>query len=288
MSNNLQNVLPNAETQYLSILDKILNNGIKKPNRTGIDTLSIWGTSIEHDYNLGFPLLTTKKMFIKGIIHELLWFLKGTEDASYLIENGVRIWDEWMKEEDGKKVLPHTYGVKWRNFHGVDQIAELINGIKVDPDSRRHIVSAWDAANVKNTALAWCHILMQINIDQDKYKPEAERSNDGKLGDISIAVVQRSSDFFLGVPYNIASYSFLLYMIAAITNYRPKKMYYTFHDSHIYVNHIEQCKLQISREPYVFPQLNLNHRDNIDDFIYEDFSIINYSYHPTIKGEVAV
>lgn len=278
----------NAEIQYLDILRNIMDFGFKKPNRTGVDAISVFGRTIRHDYSEGFPLLTTKKVFIKGILHELLWFLKGTEDASYLIENNVSIWDEWMQEVDGKKVLPHTYGVKWRNFYGTDQIKTLIDEIKTNPDSRRLLISAWDAANIKNAALAWCHVLFQFYIEQDRHKPPEEVPKDGKLGDISIGTWQRSCDFFLGVPFNLASYSYLLYMIAEVTNYRPKSMFYCFADSHIYVNHLEQCKLQLSRQPFSLPTLKVNHRESIDDFKFSDFVIENYEHHPAIKGEVAV
>lgn len=274
----------NAETQYLAELKRILEEGIKKPNRTGIDAISVFGATIKHDYSEGFPLLTTKKMFTKGIIHELLWFLKGTEDAKYLIDNNVHIWDGWMK--DGK--LPHTYGVKWRNFDGTDQITNVIEEIKTNPDSRRMVVSAWDARHIKDAALTWCHVMFQLNVVQDKYKQPNEITNDGKKGDISISVYQRSADFFLGVGFNIASYSFLLYMIAEITGYRPKSMYYTFGDAHIYSNHIEQCKIQLSRSQFKLPILNINHKDNIDDFVYEDFVINGYKCHDKIVGDVAI
>jgi len=279
----------NAEIEYLKILDEILKFGVPKSDRTNTGNLELFGRSIRHNYEEGFPLLTTKKMFSKGIIIELLWFLKNTEDPSYMLENGVHIWDGWMKEdENGKKTLPHTYGKKWRDFYGCDQVSRLINDLKTNPNSRRHVVSAWDAANVNNAALPWCHILWQINVHLDEDKPPEQRKNDGKKGDISIAVYQRSADTFLGVSFNLASYSFLLYMIAEITGYRPKEMYYTFGSIHIYNNHIEQCKLQLTREPYFLPKLALNHKDNIDDFVYEDFKILDYNYHPTIKAEVSI
>lgn len=185
-----------TETQYLDILKDILDNGEIRKDRTGTGCISVFGRSIRHSYSEGFPLLTTKKMFIKGILIELLWFLKGTEDASFLIENNVHIWDKWFVEKDGKKVLPHTYGVKWRNFYGTDQVANLIKQINENPYSRRLVVSAWDAANVNNAALPWCHVLWQINVSPEEAKPPDKRINDGKKGDISIAVTQRSADFF--------------------------------------------------------------------------------------------
>ena len=279
----------NAEKEYLGILKDILDNGITSGDRTGTGTISVFGRSIRHNYKNGFPLLTTKKMFTKGIIGELLWFLKGTEDASFLVENKIRIWNEWMQEKNGKKILPHTYGVKWRNFDGVDQITNLINGIKENPKSRRHVVSAWDPRHIEDAALAWCHIMFNLNVVLDKDKPPGtEIPNDGKLGDLNIATFQRSADFFLGVPYNIASYSFLVYMIAELTNYRPGEMYYTFGDSHIYLNHVDQVKLQLSRNPYDLPNLNIRHKDSIDDFDFDDFEIVGYNSHPTIKGVVSV
>lgn len=190
--------MSNAEYQYLDIVKDILDNGIVSDDRTGTGTKSVFGRSIRHDYKNGFPLLTTKKMFIKGILGELLWFLKGTEDASFLIDNKIRIWNEWMQEKNGKKILPHTYGVKWRNFDGVDQIANLIKGIKENPKSRRHFVSAWDPRHIEDAALPWCHVSFNINVVLDKDKPPDKRcNNDGRFGDLNIATYQRSADFFL-------------------------------------------------------------------------------------------
>lgn len=184
----------NAEKEYLYILCDILKNGSYKEDRTGVGSFSVFGRSIRHKYEDGFPLLTTKKMFTKGIIGELLWFLKGTEDPKFLIDNNIHIWDEWIKENK----LPHTYGVKWRNFDGVDQVQNIINQIKEDPNSRRLIVSAWDPRHISDAALPWCHILWQLNIELDKYKDPKLIPNDEKHGDISIAVYQRSADFFFG------------------------------------------------------------------------------------------
>lgn len=172
----------NLENQYLSILNEILDKGVFQNDRTGVGSLSLFGRSIRHNYKDGFPLLTTKMMFTKGIIGELLWFLLGTDDPQYLIDNNIHIWDEWMVDDNGKKKLPHTYGVKWRNFHGVDQVADLIEEIKTNPDSRRMLVCAWDAKNIKNTALPWCHVLWQIYVDKN-------------TKEISISVYQRSADF---------------------------------------------------------------------------------------------
>jgi thymidylate synthase len=278
-----------AESQYLEILKDILDNGISRTDRTGIGTLSVFGRSIRHSYSNGFPLLTTKKMFIKGILGELLWFIKGTDDARFLIDNNIHIWDEWMKEDgSGNKTLPHTYGVKWRNFDGIDQLQNVINDIKNNPYSRRHVVSAWDPRHIKDAALPWCHVLFQFHCIKDEDKNHDKNYNDGRFGDLSLTVYQRSGDFFLGAPFNITSYSFLLYMICEITNYRPGEMYYTFGDCHIYKNHFEQVKEQLSRIPYTLPQLEVKHKENINDFTFDDFKITNYTSHPTIKAEVAV
>lgn len=183
----------NAEVEYLKILEEILDSGVEKSNRTKIDTINLFGRSIRHNYQSGFPLLTTKKLFVKGILVELLWFLKGTEDPQFLLDNGVHIWDEWMQEVDGKPVLPHTYGVKWRNFYGFDQVKHVVEEIKNNPDSRRMLVSAWDANNLSKAALPWCHVLWQVDVVKDK-----EKNEDGRVGDISISVYQRSADWFLG------------------------------------------------------------------------------------------
>jgi thymidylate synthase len=238
---------------------------------------------MRHDFALGLPILTTKKVFLKGILGELIWFLKGTDDPAFLIENNIHIWDEWMVDTPDGKRLPHTYGVKWRNFYGVDQIRDVINLINTDPYSRRMVVSAWDPPNVKNAALPWCHVLFQFSAFPDK-----EPNPDGKKGGLSLAMYQRSADLFLGVPFNIASYSLLLYMIAEVTNYRPRDIHFTFGDCHVYENHIDQCKLQLTRKPYPFPELKINHKDKIDDFEFNDFELINYQHHPSIKGQVAI
>lgn len=261
----------NAELQYLNILQKILIEGKSRVDRTGTGSISIFGESIRHDYTNGFPLLTTKKISFKNIITELLWFIKGTDDPQYLFDNNNPIWNEWIV--DGK--LPHTYGQKWRNFYGIDQISNLISELKTNPYSRRHVVTTWDPPNIKNCALPWCHIVFQLYAE-----PESRQ--------LSISVLQRSADFFLGVPFNIASYSFLLNMICSIIDYSPKQLYYTFNDCHIYNNHIDQCKLQLSRVPYQLPVLLLKKKDNVDDFVLEDFTIENYQHHPFIKGDVSI
>lgn len=278
----------NGELEYLKLIKEILDNGKRKPNRTGIDTLSLFGKTIQHDFECGFPLFTTKKVFWKGIAIEMLWFLKGTEDVSYLLDNNVHIWDEWMQDIDGKKVLKHTYGCKWRNFYGCDQITRVIKTLQENPDSRRHIVSAWDAPNVDNAALSWCHYAFQFEVDLDEYKSSEERPKDNKQGDISLLVTQRSCDAFLGFQFNLPSYSLLLYMIAEICNYRPKSIIFSLGNVHIYDNHVEQCKIQLSRKPYSLPKLKINHRDSIDDFVYDDFTILDYKHYPAIKADVAV
>lgn len=282
-------MMNHAEYQYLDLLRDILANGIKKTDRTGTGTLSIFGRSIRHDYSYGFPLLTTKKMHTKSILGELLWFLKGTEDASFLLDNGIRIWNEWMMDgPNGNKILPWTYGTRWRNFDGVDQIQNAIDLIKNDPYSRRIVVSAWDPRHIKDSALTWCHILFQFNVIKEEDKPPDKRINDGRIGDLSISVYQRSQDEFLGCPYNIASYSFLLYMFCELTNYRPKEMFYSIGDAHIYLNHIDQVKEQLSRTPYDLPVLQTTKKENINDYSFEDFEIINYKCHPTIKASVSI
>lgn len=282
--------LMNAENQYLKLVEKVLTKGVYRKDRTGVGCYSLFGENLRHDYSEGFPLLTTKKMFVRGAIIELLWFLKGTENPNFLLENNVHIWDEWMKkDENGNPTLPKTYGVQWRNFGGkVDQIAKVIHKIKTDPSSRRLLVVAWNPVDEDEAALPWCHVLFQFDVELDEDKPHEKRIDDGKKGDISISVYKRSCDIFLGIPVNLASYSYLLYMIAEVTGYRPKSMYYTFGNLHVYSNHVEQCKLQLTRNPYKPPNVRLNHRDDIDDFVLEDFSLDNYECHPVIKAPVAV
>jgi thymidylate synthase len=284
-------VLYNAENQYLSIMRDIMDTGEEVMDRTETGTKKLFGKTIIHDFSLGFPLLTTKKMHIKSIVGELIWFLKGTEDAQFLIDNNITIWDEWMKEEErviisytpelysqivktGRKILPHTYGIKWRNFGGKDQIAEVIDSIRKNPHSRRHVVSAWDPPNVEKAALPWCHVMFQFNCGQ----------NDA----LDISVYQRSADWFLGVPFNLASYAFLLHMIAQQTGRKPRRMTYNFGDAHIYINHQEACETQLQRFVLPAPTLNLKHRDNISDYEISDFSMLEYNPHSAIKAPVAV
>lgn len=286
---NAVSVQKSIEEQYLDTLRDILASGEERPDRTEVGTLNLFGRSLTHNYDQGFPLLTTKKMFVKGILGELLWFLKGTEDPSYLIENRIKIWDAWMIETKEGPRLPHTYGVKWRNFGGVDQISALIEEIQKNPYSRRHLVSAWDPRHIQDAALPWCHVLFQCDVMLDEDKPPDKRPNDGFKGDVSIAVFQRSADFFfLGVPFNIASYSFLIHMIAKVCGLRPRALHYTFGNCHLYKNHLDQARTQISRIPYSLPTLDLPKKDSIDEYLLTDFGIVGYESHGKLTGEVAI
>lgn len=262
--------------QYHQLLQYILDKGIKKEDRTGVGTISVFGYQMRFNLQEGFPLVTTKKLHTKSIIHELLWFLKGSTNIQYLKENGVTIWDEWA-DENGE--LGPVYGYQWRSwpdYNGghIDQISNLIEEIKKNPNSRRLIVSAWNVAQLKDMRLPPCHILFQFYVV------------DGKL---SCQLYQRSADVFLGVPFNIASYSLLLMMVAQVTNLEPYEFIHTLGDAHLYLNHIEQAKLQLSRDCRPLPQMILNPEvKNIFDFKYEDFKLEGYNPHPHIKAEVAV
>lgn len=256
---------------YLNLLKGILENGTDKSDRTGTGTKSLFGYQLRFDLSKGFPLVTTKKTHLKSIIHELLWFLKGDTNIKYLNDNGVNIWNEWA-DENGE--LGSIYGKQWTDWNGINQIKELINQIKHNQDSRRLIVSAWNVSELPNMALAPCHTLFQFYVA------------DGKL---SLQLYQRSGDAFLGVPFNIASYSLLLMMVAQVCGLELGDFVHTFGDVHIYNNHIEQVKLQLSREPKTLPTMKLN-KDvkNIFDFKYEDFTLENYNPYPTIKAPVAI
>ncbi len=272
--------------QYLDLVKHVLDNGAQKGDRTGTGTISVFGYQMRFDLNEGFPLVTTKKLHLKSIIHELLWFLKGDTNIAYLKENGVRIWDEWA-DENGN--LGPVYGHQWRNWDskGIDQISELIDILKTNPNSRRMLISAWNpsvlpdtsksfAENVANgkVALPPCHAFFQFYVA------------DGKL---SCQLYQRSADIFLGVPFNIASYALLVLMIAQVTDLQPGEFIHTFGDAHIYNNHIEQLQLQLTREPRKLPKMILNPEvKNIFDFKFEDFTLVDYDPHPHIKGAVAV
>jgi len=262
--------------QYLDLLGHVIQNGVKKEDRTGTGTISTFGYQMRFNLQDGFPLLTTKKLHLKSIIYELLWFLKGDTNIKYLNEHKVSIWDEWA-DENGN--LGNIYGFQWRswpapNGESIDQISQIIDSIKNNPDSRRHIVSAWNVADLKNMALPPCHILFQFYVA------------DGKL---SCQLYQRSADIFLGVPFNIASYAILLKMVAQATGLEAYEFIHTLGDAHIYLNHIEQVKLQLSREPRTLPNLKMNpDKKDIFSFEFEDFVLENYDPHPHIKGAISV
>ncbi|MBD5163136.1 MAG: thymidylate synthase [Bacteroidales bacterium] len=262
--------------QYLQLLEHILAHGTDKSDRTGTGTRSVFGYQMRFNLEDGFPLITTKKLHLKSIIHELLWFLKGDTNVRYLQENGVRIWNEWA-DENGD--LGHIYGYQWRSwpdYNGgfIDQISQAIETIKHNPDSRRIIVSAWNVADLPNMNLPPCHAFFQFYVA------------DGKL---SLQLYQRSADSFLGVPFNIASYALLLMMVAQVTGLRPGDFVHTLGDAHLYLNHLDQARLQLTRQPKPLPKMILNPEvKNIFDFKYEDFKLEGYDPHPHIKAEVSV
>ncbi len=262
--------------QYLDLCKHVLENGVKKEDRTGTGTISTFGYQMRFNLQEGFPLITTKKLHTKSIIHELLWFLKGDTNIKYLQENGVRIWNEWA-DENGE--LGPVYGHQWRSWPAhdgtsIDQISNVIHQIKNNPDSRRLIVSAWNVADVDNMALPPCHCFFQFYVAEGK---------------LSCQLYQRSADVFLGVPFNIASYALLVYMVAQVTDLEVGEFVHTFGDVHIYLNHLEQVKEQLQREPRPLPVLKIN-KDvkSIFNFTFDDFSIENYHPHPHIKGVVSV
>ena len=263
--------------QYLDLLNRILTEGTVKEDRTGTGTISVFGHQMRFNLEEGFPLVTTKKLHLKSIIHELLWFLNGDTNVKYLQDNGVRIWNEWADPETGD--LGHIYGYQWRSwpdYNGgfIDQIQEAVDTIKNNPDSRRIIVSAWNVADLQNMNLPPCHAFFQFYVA------------DGRL---SLQLYQRSADSFLGVPFNIASYALLLMMMAQVTGLKAGDFIHTTGDTHVYSNHIEQVKLQLTREPKPLPTMKINPDvKNIFDFKYEDFTLENYEPWPHIKGVVAV
>jgi len=286
--------------QYLDLITHVLENGVKKDDRTNTGTISVFGYQARYNLEDGFPLVTTKKVHLKSIIHELLWFIKGDTNIKYLVDNGVNIWNEWpyekfkLSEEYNNETLKEfvekikksdefalkfgelgpVYGKQWRNFNGVDQLKNLINDIKNNPDSRRHIISAWNPAEIKDMALPPCHAFMQFYVAEGK---------------LSMQLYQRSGDIFLGVPFNIASYALLLMIVAKLTNLEPKDFVHTIGDAHIYSNHIEQVKLQLTREPYKLPKMLINPDVvAIEDLKYSDFKLVDYVSHERIKGKVAV
>ena len=269
--------------QYLDLVKHIIDKGVTKTDRTGTGTTSCFGYQLRFDLAEGFPLVTTKKLHVKSIIHELLWFLKGETNISYLKENGVKIWDEWA-DENGE--LGPVYGKQWRRWEGPDgkvhdQVQDVIRQIKTNPDSRRLIVSAWNVGELSRMALMPCHVLFQFYVSP-------ANGPDGKPR-LSCQLYQRSADVFLGVPFNIASYALLTMMIAAVCDMEPGEFIHTFGDVHLYSNHIEQASLQLSRKPYPLPLMKLNPGiKNILDFKFEDFTLENYQAHPAIKAPVAV
>jgi thymidylate synthase len=262
--------------QYLDLLQHILDKGVAKTDRTGTGTISTFGYQMRFNLQEGFPLVTTKKLHVKSIIHELLWFLKGETNVAYLKENGVSIWNEWA-DENGD--LGPVYGKQWRSWEGpqgqvIDQVADVVKQVKTNPDSRRMIISAWNVADLPKMALMPCHALFQFYVA------------DGKL---SCQLYQRSADVFLGVPFNIASYALLTMMMAQVCDLQPGDFVHTFGDVHIYNNHLEQVHLQLSRKPFPLPVLKMNPEvKDIFGFKYEDFTLENYQFHPAIKAPVAV
>jgi len=262
--------------QYLQLMRHVRDNGVKKEDRTGTGTVSVFGYQMRFDLSQGFPVVTTKKLHLRSIIHELLWFLKGDTNIRYLKENGVRIWDEWADEEGN---LGPVYGSQWRswptpNGGHIDQISQVIDQLKNNPDSRRIIVSAWNVAEVENMALPPCHAFFQFYVAEGK---------------LSCQLYQRSADIFLGVPFNIASYALLTMMVAQVCDLELGEFVHTLGDAHLYSNHLEQTDLQLSREPYPLPTMKINPEVNdIFDFTFDDFELVGYECHPHIKGAVAV
>ncbi len=262
--------------QYLDLLNEILENGADKPDRTGTGTKSLFGYQMRFDLAKGFPLLTTKKLHLRSIIYEILWFLKGNTNISYLKDNGVRIWDEWA-DENGD--LGPVYGQQWRHWlkpdgTTVDQISNVIKQIKENPDSRRMIVSAWNVADIETMALPPCHALFQFYVCDNK---------------LSCQLYQRSCDVFLGVPFNIASYALLTSMIAKVCGLEVGDFIWTGGDVHLYSNHLEQARTQLEREPFEIPKLNIKTKPNtIFEYDFEDFEIVDYEFHPHIKAKVAI
>ena len=262
--------------QYLSLLDHVLNNGVEKQDRTGTGTISVFGYQMRFDLRENFPLLTTKKLHLRSILHELLWFLQGATNVKYLVENNVTIWNEWARENGD---LGPIYGYQWRSWpkpdgSHIDQVKQVVDSIRQNPDSRRHIVSAWNVGDLDRMALPPCHLLFQFYVAN---------------GELSCQMYQRSCDIFLGVPFNIASYALLTLMMAQVTGLKPGEFVHTLGDAHIYLNHVDQVKLQLTRQPLPLPHMIINPDVRaIDDFRFEDFQLVNYQSHPHIKGDIAV
>ena len=268
------------ERQYLNLLADILDTGVQRGDRTGTGTLGVFGRQIRFDLAKGFPVLTTKKLHMRSIIIELLWFLKGDTNIAYLNDNGVRIWDEWADE---KGDLGPVYGKQWRSWatpdgRVIDQISALVENLKTNPSSRRHIVTAWNPADVDDMALPPCHCLFQFFV-----------APDGKGGGkLSCQLYQRSADVFLGVPFNIASYALLTLMVAKVVGLEPGEFVHTFGDAHLYLNHLDQAREQLTREPFDFPTMKIADKRDLFAFEYEDFTLEGYQAHPHIKAEVSV
>jgi thymidylate synthase len=262
--------------QYLELLDHVMRTGTEKKDRTGTGTISVFGYQMRFNLEEGFPLLTTKKLHLKSIIYELLWFISGNTNIKYLNDNGVKIWNEWA-DKDGN--LGPVYGYQWRSWptadgRKIDQLVNVINLIKESPDSRRHIISAWNVGEIEKMALPPCHIMFQFYV---------------AAGKLSCQLYQRSCDIFLGVPFNIASYALITLMVAQVTGLKPGEFIHTLGDAHIYLNHIDQVKLQLTRKPYKLPKMNINPAVNdILRFRFEDFTLSDYIAHPHIKGEISV
>lgn len=262
--------------EYHALMRNVLENGVYRMDRTGTGTISIFGAQNRYNLNNGFPIVTTKKLHLKSVIHELLWFIRGGTNVRYLQDNGVTIWNEWAAPNGD---LGPVYGKQWRRWDTgngeIDQLANVIEGLIQDPHGRRHIVSAWNPSDLADMALPPCHMFFQFYVDDENR--------------LSLQMYQRSADVFLGVPFNIASYSLLLMMVAQVTGYAPYEFIHTIGDAHLYANHIEQAKLQLSREPLELPIMQINPNvKNIDDFVYEDFKLLNYNPYPAIQADIAV
>ena len=266
----------NTDGQYLDLVRRILDTGAKKSDRTGTGTLSVFGHQMRFDLSQGFPLLTTKKLHTRSIFGELLWFLRGDTNVEWLHQNGITIWDEWA-DENGD--LGPVYGAQWRSWPApdgrkIDQLAQVINQIRAKPDSRRHVVVAWNPADVDDMALPPCHMMFQFYVANGK---------------LSCQMYQRSADVFLGVPFNIASYALLTHMVAQVTGLEPGEFVHTLGDAHLYLNHLDQARLQLTREPRPLPTLRLNpEREAVDTFELADIEVIDYDPHPGIKAPIAV
>ena len=256
--------------QYKNLVNHVLQYGVQTEDRTGTGCLSVFGYESRYKMSDGFPLMTTKKIHLKSVIHELLWFIRGDTNINYLKSHGVRIWDEWA---DANGDLGPVYGKQWRDVNGYDQLQSVIDEIKTNPNSRRLIINAWNVDELPNMKLPPCHYSLQFYCRNDK---------------LSLKVIQRSADVFLGVPFNIASYALLLHFVAIVTGKEAYELIHSLGDAHIYNNHIEQVKTQMGRAVYDLPKIKIKHRDNINDFVFDDIEIINYNCHPTLSGKVAI